>query len=83
MKKPFKKTVKYSDEDLEIKEFLIGLAKEQYEHGDSFYAFKNLKGNWEFGSSNDEPMKFGDGNFNQIKGSLAKILFNKFRLTTN
>ena len=28
-------------------------------------------------------MKFGDGNFNQIKGSLAKILFNKFRLTTN
>lgn len=63
--------------DDKYKEFLINLAKEQYDHGDSFYAFKNKKGNWEFGSNNDEPLKFGNGNSNQMKSSLVKILYDK------
>ena len=79
LKRPFKKTVKYSAEDLEIKEFLIGLAKEQYDHGDSFYAIKKLSGSWEFGSSNDEPMKFGNGYTNQLAGNMVKLLFDKYK----
>ena len=82
LKRPFKKTVKYSAEDLEIKEFLIGLAKEQYDHGDSFYAIKKLSGSWEFGSSNDEPMKFGNGYTNQLAGNMVKLLFVIKRLRT-
>jgi colicin import membrane protein len=63
--------------DSQIKEFLIGLAKEQYDHGDDFYAHKNKKGNWEFGSTNDEPLKFGNGHSNVLESKLAIIIFNK------
>ena len=73
--KNMKKQVQYSAEDLKIKAWLLELAEKQYSHADSFYAFKNANGNWEYGSSNDEPMKFGNGNNNQMKGNIAKILF--------
>lgn len=63
--------------DEEIKNFLLELAKEHYSHGDNFFAHKNKKGNWEFGSTNDEPLKFGKGYTHQLNHSLVVIIYKK------
>lgn len=63
--------------DNDLAEFLRDLAEEQYPHGDDFYAFKNKKRNWEFGSTNDEPLKFGNGYKNMLPDKIVKILYQK------
>jgi len=70
-------TIKYTEKDLQIKEWLIGLAKIQYDHGDDFYAYKSKNGKWHFGSSNDEPMKFGNGYENILPEGMVEIIYDQ------
>ena len=74
-----KKQVKYSSEDLEIKEWLLSLAKTQYPHADDFYAVKNLKDNWVFGAINSSILRHGSGIHNEMKGSMVKIIFADYK----
>jgi hypothetical protein len=76
-----KKKVKYNSDDLLIKEFLISLAKEQYDHADNYFAIKKLSGAWEFGSTNDNSLRHGSGYHNQLSASMVQIIYEKVKTT--
>jgi hypothetical protein len=65
--------------DQEKEQFLIGLAKEYYTQGDSYFAVKGKKGNWSFGYSNDYPLQHGSGSTIVLPDKMVEILFNKIK----
>lgn len=58
----------------EIKARLIELAKKEYKCADGYFAYKSKKGKWHWGSTNDEPMKFGDGTSHFLDEEMLVIM---------
>jgi len=63
--------------DKEKIDFLEALVKEYYTQGDSYSAYKNKKGNWQFGYSNDYEMQHGSGGNFMLPDGMVQILMEK------
>ncbi len=66
----------YTDE--EKKKFLLMLAEKYYTQGDDYHAFKNKKGKWNFGYSNDYPMQHGKGSDIILPDKMVNIIMSNY-----
>ena len=64
--------------DKEKEQFLISLAKEYYTQGDSYYAYKNKKGKWHFGYSNDYPLQHGSGDNMILPDRMVDVMMSHY-----